>query len=230
MSNAISRTGRSHLRVLAVPVKSPPASKTRLASVLTPAERAALTAALLEDVLDACLAQDDWETWVISPDPAIRRTARQRGARPLVERGDSLLKAIRQVEEVAGSAVRDLAVVLGDLPYLTEAGLAGALAAEGPVVAAPAASDGGTNLLLRRPPSVIRARVGPASFAKHRWAARRAGVSMTEVRGEGLERDLDRPDDLARLIASGHQGRTLSACIAMGLPSRLVLDSVATKG
>jgi 2-phospho-L-lactate guanylyltransferase len=230
VTDPISRAGRLHPRVLAVPVKSPSASKTRLAGVLSPAERAGLTAALLEDVLDACLAQEGWETWVISPDQSTRRIARQRGARPLVERGDTLLKAVRQVEEAAGTDSGALAVVLGDLPYLTTAELSVALAADGPVVAAPAASDGGTNLLLRRPPSVIRARFGRASFAKHRWAARRAGLVMAEVRSEGLEHDLDRPEDLARLVASGHPGRTLSACIAMGLPSRLMLDSVATKG
>jgi 2-phospho-L-lactate guanylyltransferase len=216
--------------VLAVPVKSPQASKTRLVPVLSTAERATLTIALLEDVLDACLDQEGWETWVISSDRDIRQVARSRQARAVTERGSTLLQAIRQVEEDAGGKTRELAVVLGDLPYLTAQELAAALATQGSVVAAPAASDGGTNLLLRRPPSIIRARFGPASFAKHRWAARRAGVPMSEIRGEGLERDLDRPEDLARLIASRHPGRTLSACIAMGLPSRLVLDPVATKG
>lgn len=215
------------MRVLAVPVKSPTMAKSRLSPVLSRSERAALTVALLEDALDACLAAQEWEPWVISPDEDLRALAAARGARPIEEKGRTLPEAVRQVER--SSEADQLAILLGDLPYLTAEELAGALATEGPVVAAPAASDGGTNLLVRRPPAVIRARFGRSSFDKHRWAARRAGVALTEVHGAGLERDLDRPEDLAALLASGHPGRTLSACIDMGLPSRLT-HAAATEG
>ena len=218
------------MRVLAVPVKSLPGAKTRLSAVLSSSERAALMVALLEDVLEACLAQSGWETWVISPDPQLRTVAATGGARPIEERGTTLLQAVRQVEGTMGSGPESLAIVLGDLPYLTAEELRGVLEADGQVVAAPAASDGGTNVLVRRPPSVIRARFGPASFDKHRWAARRAGIAMTEVHGRGLEHDLDRPEDLAALMASGHQGHTLSACIRMGLKSRLFPNAAATEG
>src|SRR6266496_3335236 len=102
------------MRVLAVPIKSLERSKGRLAGTLSPAERAVLTMALLEDVLDACFRQPGWDV------------------------------AVRSSE---------LAVLLGDLPYLTAGELRHALALPGPVVAAPALSDGGTNLLLRRPAS-----------------------------------------------------------------------------
>jgi 2-phospho-L-lactate guanylyltransferase len=219
------------MRVLAVPVKSPSVAKSRLSPVLTRAERAALTVALLEDVLDACLANAGWETWVISPDADLRALAASHGARPVEETGHTLLAAVRQVELAAGDSAEALAILLGDLPYLTGEELDGALAADGAVVAAPASSDGGTNLLVRRPPGIIRARFGRASFDKHRWAARRAGVAMSEARGSGLERDLDRPEDLRALLASGHPCRTLSACIRMGLASRLVPDvAAATEG
>jgi 2-phospho-L-lactate guanylyltransferase len=218
------------MRVLVVPVKSPTASKTRLGSVLSADQRAAITLALLQDVLDACVQQPGWEVWVISPDQRVRRLAAQQGGRGVEERGRGLLQAVRQVESEAVHA-RDLAVVLGDLPYLTADGLALALAADGPVVAAPAASDGGTNLLLRRPPSVIPARFGRASFAKHRWAARRAGIGLAEVHATGLELDLDRPEDVAALLASKQDGRARAACVDMGLETRLVPPAdVATKG
>jgi 2-phospho-L-lactate guanylyltransferase len=217
------------MRVLAVPVKSSAASKTRLASVLSAGERAALTLALLEDVLDACMAQRGWEVWVISPDEAVRGIAVGRGARAVRELGRGLLQAVRQVESRAAGA-GELAVVLGDLPYLTPGELTAALAAEGPVVAAPARSDGGTNLLLRRPPSVIPARFGRASFAKHRSAARRAGLQLTEVRAKGLEHDLDRPEDLAQLMRSGHPGRARSACVRLGVASTLLARPAAKEG
>jgi 2-phospho-L-lactate guanylyltransferase len=127
---------------------------------------------------------------------------------------------VRQIEAEAARA-EALAVVLGDLPYLAADELAGALATAGPVVAAPAISDGGTNVLLRRPPTVIPARFGRDSFAKHRTAARKAGADLVAIRARGLEHDLDRPEDLAMLLASGHPGRARSACVRMGVASRL---------
>ena len=56
------------MRVIALPVKSLGDAKTRLGPVLEPLERASLTLAMLEDVMDATLALPGWETWVISPD------------------------------------------------------------------------------------------------------------------------------------------------------------------
>jgi 2-phospho-L-lactate guanylyltransferase len=209
------------MRALAVPVKSLERSKSRLASVLAPTERAALTLAMLEDVLDASLAQYGWDSWVISSDEAVLEVAAHRGARPIAEDGRSLLRAVRQVEaEVRGRASR-LALLLGDLPFVTPEALAQALQCRASVVAVPAHSDGGTNLLLRRPASVIPARFGRASFAKHRWAARRARVSFEEVNLPELAFDLDRPVDLAAVLHADRPGRTRQLCLEIDLPGRL---------
>ncbi|HEX9236549.1 MAG TPA: 2-phospho-L-lactate guanylyltransferase, partial [Actinomycetota bacterium] len=67
------------MQVIAVPVKALERAKTRLAPVLSPAERAALTTAMLEDVLDASLAVPGWETWVISPPGPVLNLAAKRG-------------------------------------------------------------------------------------------------------------------------------------------------------
>ncbi|SRR6266700_6758592 len=209
------------MQVVAVPVKALPQSKSRLASVLTGSERAALTLAQLDDVLGACVGQAGWETWVVSPDPVVLEAAGARGARPVRDERGSLLGAVRQIEAMLPDPFDVLAVVLGDLPYVTAADIRAALDTDGPVVAAPAASDGGTNLLLRRPASVIPAKFGRASFDRHRWEASRRGIELVEVRAPGLEEDLDRPGDLARLIARSHRSRTRSVCLEMGLARRL---------
>lgn len=207
------------MQVVAVPVKSPELSKSRLAPLLSPAERAALTLAMLADVLEVALAVPGWQTWVVSSGPALRLAA-GRGARPIPERGRSLIEAVRQAESLLGGE-DELAILLGDLPLITAAALGAALRAPGAVVAAPAASDGGTNLLLRRPPAVIPARFGVASFARHRWEAVRIGEAVQVVPGAALGFDLDRPEDLARFLDAPRPGRTLSACLEMGLPARL---------
>src|SRR5438132_13271624 len=141
------------MQVIAVPVKALERAKSRLAPALAPAERAALTMAMLEDVLDACLDQDGWQTWVISTPGAALDLAAARGARPVSERGASLSEAVLQVgselgarpagsARVEGGSARvdsgsphlqgqiehsALAIVLADLPLITRTAIAGLL-------------------------------------------------------------------------------------------------------
>jgi 2-phospho-L-lactate guanylyltransferase len=208
------------MRVIAVPVKSLERAKGRLSAVLEPLERAALTLAMLEDVLDACMAQPGWQTWVVSPDEAVLEVSARRRAKPVPEEDPGLLAALHQVEEeVAGADA--LAVVLGDLPMITTDALGMVLQTLGPVVAVPSESDGGTNVLLRRPPLTIPARFGTDSFRKHRQAAESRDLPFAEVRAPELAFDLDRPEDVPRLIERPGRSRTRSACLEMGLLDRL---------
>jgi len=180
-----------------------------------------LTLAMLEDVLDACLAQPGWETWVVSGSTEALAIARKRGARSVAEERSSLIEAVRQAEADLHDEDDELAVVLADLPLLTADALSGALSLPGAVVAAPAESDGGTNLLLRRPPTAIAARFGRSSFEGHRQGAYRRGLTFREARAPELGFDLDRPADILALLATGASSRTQSACRAMGLAERL---------
>lgn len=206
--------------VIAVPVKALERSKSRMSPVLTPIERAALSLAMLEDVLDACRLQPGWDVWVVSSDEAVLEVAGTAGIRPVPETGRSLLEAVRQVERSMRSRSGPLAIVLADLPFATSESIARALSTRASVVAA-AGSDGGTNLLVRRPPTVIAARFGRASFAKHRWAARRARVSFGEIRDPDLAFDLDTPEDLADAVRRRRPGRTGTVCLELGLEERL---------
>ena len=210
----------SPMRVIAVPVKSLERAKGRLSAVLEPLERAALTLAMLEDVLDACLAVPGWQTWVVSPDEAVLEVSARRRARPLPEEDPGLLAAIHQVEEEAAGADA-LAVVLGDLPLLTAPALEFALHTLSPVVAVPSDSDRGTNVLLRRPPGVIPARFGIDSYRKHREAAEVLGVPFSSVDAPEMGFDLDRPADILRLLDEGGPGRARATCLELGLAERL---------
>jgi 2-phospho-L-lactate/phosphoenolpyruvate guanylyltransferase len=208
------------MRIIAVPVKSLERAKSRLSDMLRPIERAALTLAMLEDVLDACLAVPGWEAWVVSPDEAVLEVSARRRARPVPEEEPGLLAAVRQVEEEAAEADA-LAVVLGDLPLITAAALERVLHTLGPVVMAPSESDAGTNVLLRRPSRIIPARFGTESFRKHQQAAELGGVPVAVVRSPQLGFDLDRPADISRLLQAGGRNRTRAACLEMGLAERV---------
>lgn len=216
------------MQVLAVPVKALERSKSRLGPVLSPAERAVVALAMLEDVLAASLGVDGWDVWVISADQAVLETAARRGARPVVEAGQSLNAAVRQVESMTPGRRDALAVVLGDLPLLSPEALRMVLEQQASVVAAAARSDGGTNVLVRQPASVVPARFGRASFARHRWAARRHRASFQELRDPALAFDLDRPVDITHLLAWGDaRSRTWRVCREMGLAARLQLRAGA---
>jgi 2-phospho-L-lactate/phosphoenolpyruvate guanylyltransferase len=210
------------MRVITVPVKSLVRTKSRLARFLSPLERAALTLAMLEDVLDATLAVPGWDSWVVSPDEAVLEIAARRRARPVLETKPPLSAAIRQVEDDAVKAGADaLAVVPADLPLVSAAALADALHTLGPVVVAPSSDGNGTNLLLRRPPKAMPARFGRDSFHKHVDGARARGLPVSVVEWPEVTFDLDTEEDLHRLLAEDPPGRTLATCRDLDMAARL---------
>ena len=210
------------MRVIAVPVKSLSRAKTRLAPILSPLERAALTLAMLEDVLDATLAVPGWETWVVSPDEAVLEVAARRRARPVAEERSPLSAAVRQVEIEAKEQDADaLAVLLADVPQVTAESLQDALRTLGSIVVAPSKDGSGTNLLLRRPPRVIGARFGRDSFAKHQLAASAKELPVSVVHAPELTSDIDTPKDVLSFLGSGRECRTRSSLLELHAADRM---------
>jgi len=210
------------VRAIVLPVKSLDETKARLRSVLAPMERAALTLAMLEDVLDAALMVPGWETWVISPDESVLEVAAIRGAVTFVEDEPPLGQAIRQVEDEADARGADaLAVLLPDTPLVTTAVLTRTVHTLGPVVIAPAADERGTNLLLRRPPTAIAAHFGPDSFRRHVEAAAEADLPLAVTERPELAFDLDAPDDILTVLRSSRPTRTRAVLQDLGADERL---------
>ena len=210
------------VRVIALPVKSLGETKSRLDPVLDPLERGALTLAMLEDVMDATQDLFGWETWVVSPDETVLEIALARGAHAVIEDAPPLSSAIHQVEEEADAKmVESLAILLPDTPLVTATALTKALHTLGSVVLAPSADEGGTNLLLRRPPTSIPARFGHDSYRKHLQEAAEADVPTAVVEVDELAFDLDLPNDILTVLDSGRDTRTLQVCHDLDLRSRI---------
>lgn len=210
------------MRAIALPVKSLEDAKSRLDPVLSALERAALTLAMLEDVLDATTALPGWDTWVISPDEAVLEVAARRGVHPVTEEEPPLASALHQVEEEAvGRRLDAFAILLPDTPLVTPAALTRALHTLGPVVLAPSVDEVGTNLLLRRPPTAIASRFGPSSYRKHLEAAAEADVPVSVVEAPELGFDLDEPDDILTVLEARRAGRTRDVLRELDLPERL---------
>jgi len=189
-----------------VPVKRLGAAKSRLRGELG-AQADELTLAMLADVLDALVASPQLErVCVVTPDAAVAQVARAAGANARVAEDAGLNEGIAAACEELAREDEAVLVVLGDVAGATPrdfAALFDALAQLGRrgVVLAPS-RDGGTAALLRAPHSVMRTRFGAQSAAAHRAIASAAGAAFREVARPALAIDLDRPEDLAALLAS----------------------------
>jgi 2-phospho-L-lactate/phosphoenolpyruvate guanylyltransferase len=176
-----------------VPVKRGDGAKSRLAPLLTPAERAQLVDEMLERVLAACReARSITRTLLVTPAPG----AAKKDVDVLVDGGtghaDAVALALADPRTAAGALV-----VMADCPLVTAEALDELASAARPLSLAPA-GDGGVNALALADPHIFAPAFG-TSAAEMIAAAQTAGLDPAVVVDSRLERDVDRPEDLARV-------------------------------
>lgn len=212
--------------LLAVPVKDLDTAKQRLIPLLTPAERQALAAAMLEDVLDAAVAAALGPVCVVTRDQAVIAVAERQGIRCLTEsanRGHTEAVALAQREAVRLGLERFLTIP-GDVPCATAVELerlSAALGAGPGVVFVPSLSGFGTNAALLSPPGVMPLKFGEPSFENHLEAARERGLSPAVLRLPGIGLDVDAPEDLRLLLTHGATTRAAALVGTWDVPRRL---------
>lgn len=181
-----------------IPVKAPGAGKTRLAALLSAAERESLVEAMLEHVVDMARAQVA-RIVIIGPE--------RRGLAARLERiedaGGGLNAALEhacRVIALRSDAPDRLIVLPADLPCLVPEDVA-RLRDLGPgtVGIAPDRHGRGTNALSLPLPAVarFRFRFGPKSAALHRREAEFLRLSVVTISTPGLAKDIDERCDLA---------------------------------
>lgn len=195
---------------IVIPIRSLSDGKTRLAPVLDPAARAALTREMLDRVVRAALGTvSRAEVLVISPDPdALAEVGRIDPSIRLVLQ-DPHCPGLNPALEQAAGELRELGVstaliLPADLPLISSADIDNLLRRDAPVVIAPDRHRTGTNALMVRldafgEPFVFQ--FGEGSFGKHQDEAARLGVDATTAMALGTSFDLDTPEDLERLDA-----------------------------
>ena len=175
--------------VAVIPLKALERAKSRLGEVLDADARHDLALTMLARTVEACRGAG-LDPCVVSPDPAVHAAAALLGARSLDDGGVDLTEAVRLgLAQHAGADV--VVVVAADLPEVTAEALV-SLVAEARPLALVAAADGTTNAVAARPPAAFTPSYGPGSAARH---------GGTHVRIAALERDLDTPADLQRVLA-----------------------------
>jgi 2-phospho-L-lactate guanylyltransferase len=197
-----------------VPFKSLTRAKRRLRTRLRDEQVERISRAMLADVLDALRAAPSLaQIAVLTEDAAVAEIAESSGASVRIQRPDPGLNPTLEsagAELVRGGFDASL-VVLGDLPLLQGEHIEAVLAAgAGHDAVLVPSSDGGTALLLRRPPDCFPSRFGKDSAAVHTAEARSAGLDLlcfTDL-PEEVRVDLDTPDDIVRVARSAHACRT----------------------
>lgn len=188
--------------VAIIPIGSLDGAKSRLGAVLDAEERLELTLRMARHTIAAAVAtQGITETFVVTPDDAVRRLAEELGARPLRQRDGGLNRGIDagRAEAVAAGAAAALILPI-DLPEVSTDAIGAVLATLDrpgrPLVAiVPDRHGRGTNALLLAPPDAIDTCFGGDSRAAHAAAAEAAGAEYVELGGP-LRLDVDTPDDL----------------------------------
>lgn len=167
------------------------APKTRLSPVLDYGERKEFARAMLRDVLSTVRAAGA-DPLVLSPSAvAIEDCSVCVDERPLSKAVNAQLRA----------ATPAAAVVMADLPLLTERALERLLTSDGDVVLA-RGTGGGTNALVSRTED-FAVDYHENSYLDHLTAARDVDATLTEVDSYRLATDIDEPDDLAELLLHG---------------------------
>lgn len=194
-----------------VPVKPLRRAKSRLAGVLSAEERSALSRRLLAHTLSVLgRVPKIGRVLVVSRDPQALAVARKMGAMSMTEPAPGELnRALRRASRMAtAQGATGVLVVPADLPMLDSTALEAVLArAEPPpvVIVAPDRRHRGTNALFLSPPGLIEYEFGPQSFRKHTQRARAAGARLEVCEVASLGLDVDTPEDLDALTASGIQ-------------------------
>ena len=210
-----------------IPVKELSTSMSRLGDILSQEEKIGLSLAMLEDVIEVVRGVGGIDPLVIVTRDAraarvaekygievIREPAETRGEGPAVDYGARGLER-RGIER--------LLVIPSDMPQVTAPDLESILAVDlgTPSVVMVPAHDGGTNGMLRRPPTVIPSRFGPDSLSLHLKEAEERGVATRIIEMESFRVDVDTPEDMAEVLTWPGIGRTRAYVDSLGLGERL---------
>ena len=212
-----------------IPMKVLEHSKTRLASVLTATECAALSRAMLLDVLNALHdARHIQHVAVLTSDAEVQNLVRAMGH--LVIEDDSAGQVNTGLntaaQQIAAAGAATVVVIPGDLPTISGQDIDRLLAehfkgiTEG-ISLCIAGRDSGTNALVCSPPDVLPFRFGHNSAARHLDAAAAAAIPARALTNQAFSRDIDTPDDLDWLTQQDPGLNSIQFLLQAGIPARM---------
>jgi 2-phospho-L-lactate/phosphoenolpyruvate guanylyltransferase len=190
-----------------VPVKRFENAKTRLSSMLDADDRIRLSSLMLEDTLKILsVAASLTQVVIVSADKRAEEIATKHGAnflREEKEKGVNSAVALADIYCMRKTADATMVIPL-DLPLLDAIDISKACElAENEsrcIVICPSLRYDGTNMLLRKPPSVIATFYDTDSYNMHVKAAVKIGVPVKRFFSKTMMHDVDTPKDALQLI------------------------------
>lgn len=178
-----------------IPIRSFDDAKTRLAGVLSAADRNRLARAMAERVVHAA---HELPVHIVSDDTDVARWARGIGAQVLAPGVAGLNASVTAAADVVAASAEPparLIIAHADLPLADDLRIVTGVG----VAVAPDSARDGSNVLSVPTGSGFRFQYGPGSFAAHRDEAGRLGLAYTIIDDPSLALDVDEPGDLIQL-------------------------------
>lgn len=185
-----------------VPVKRFENSKTRLSQILTFKERISLSSYMLSNTLEVLAKTNLAQVIVVSSDKRARQIALEQSANFLLEEKESgVNSAISIADSYCIKEEADATIVIPeDLPLLSATDISAvcnlAKTEDKCIVICPSARWDGTNILLRKPPDIIKTHYDNDSYIKHITTAKEYGIDVKLFCSKRLMLDIDIPRDL----------------------------------
>jgi 2-phospho-L-lactate/phosphoenolpyruvate guanylyltransferase len=189
-----------------VPVKRFENAKTRLSSILDLDDRIRLSSLMLEDTVKILSSVPSLtQVLIVSPDKRAEELATKHGVNFLREEKEKgVNSAVALADSYCIKEAADATVVIPqDLPLLdaVEVSRACELAENESkcIVICPSLRYDGTNMLLRKPPSVIDTFYDTDSYNMHVKAAIKLGIPIKRLFSKTVMYDIDTPEDALQL-------------------------------
>jgi 2-phospho-L-lactate guanylyltransferase len=191
-----------------VPVKRFENAKTRLSSMLDTEDRIRLSSLMLEDTLQILsVAPSLTQVIIVSADKRAEEIATKHGAKFLPEEKENGVNSAVALADgycMEKEAADATMVIPHDLPLLDTIVISKAyeLAEKEStcIVICPSVRYDGTNMLLRKPPSVIGTFYETDSYNMHVRTAIKLGIPVKPLLSKSLMYDIDTPEDALHLI------------------------------
>ena len=190
-----------------VPIKRFENAKTRLSSILDKDDRIRLSLLMLEDTLQILsVVHVLTQVITVSADKRVEEIAVKYGANFLLEEKErGVNSAVALADSYCMKEAADATMVIPyDLPLLDSTDISKACElAENEsrcIVICPSLRYDGTNMLLRKPPSIITTFYDADSYNMHVKAAIRLGIPVKRLFSKSLMHDIDTPEDALEII------------------------------
>ena len=212
-----------------VPIKRLDMAKTRLSKILNDEERVKLTLAMLKDVLKAIRDSDIEQTYLIGANRKVAEIAKGGSNIFLWDGGEGLDKAVELANEICCSDGAEATIfVPSDLPLLTSCDLNNILELihKGIQVVITPSKNLGTNILARKPPTVIPTSFGEKSFRKHIKLSRERDVKYEIYKSRNVLLDVDSINDLLYVLKTDKNLETKRFLENIRITDRIKTESI----